>query len=729
MNPIYRFFLKKDSDAKVAVYPIYGNDLSIEWTQDSEYLFYRRTLSGKLTFVDKDYDLIMPQRNSYGSEFTLDIEISYDNGVTWAAYWTGLFYHTDCEIDFNNKKIVVTPSVKDNYTDVIAGLDKEFNLIDLEPAIYKINLKKRPIIQVYLAGKTRIGCFMGGMYWEQDCDAYYAGDTTLTDDFRFALNGGYIRMEVLQQSTPVLPSVMSGFFHRIRAGYLPTEVGFEKDFYEETIHYILRYDEGDFYIIRESGGVQTTLWKGFVSNWDSPITLEAQDSSVGGDISVKLHFGETVYCRLVTDATVVQTSPPITTYEIPSNDLVHDNRNYHRIAGFYVGGLISCTDTYLDTPTKWGWYEEEGYYHEPPQAQGVNYYPITHSLWDGVAYWFESSGMDDLISDKGQTDEVLRDAYMLTDAISLLLAKVSSTVIFGKTTAYSVFLNSADPITSAVRTYFLTPKSNVKKIDYDNPATKAPITLRTIFDMLRDCFKCYWFVDNNKLRIEHISFFNNGGSYDPTYLQVGVDLTNMVYSRNGKTFAFGQETITFDKPDMAARYEFGWMDDVTLPFNGEPLNVIGPYINKDKIEKINVSEFTSDIDYILINPSDISDDGFVLMAAKVEENEWTLPVIKLTNMDNVVIQNGYCAFAYMQTYYRYDMPTSSYTVGDNPNVQSAVSLHRNKTQEVKFPCPQDIDVQKLVKTLVGSGRIEKLTINLSSRNGTAILKYDPYDFS
>ena len=66
---------------------------------------------------------------------------------------------------------------------------------------------------------------------------------------------------------------------------------------------------------------------------------------------------------------------------------------------------------------------------------------------------------------------------------------------------------------------------------------------------------------------------------------------------------------------MAARYQFGWMDDVTQLFDGFPIDIVSKYVNPDNIENVEIAKFTSDVDYILLNPGEISKDGFVLMAA------------------------------------------------------------------------------------------------------------------
>ena len=348
--------------------------------------------------------------------------------------------------------------------------------------------------------------------------------------------------------------------------------------------------------------------------------------------------------------------------------------------------------------------------------------------------------------------------------------------------------------------------------------------------MLRDCFRCYWFIDDqNRFRVEHIQYFRNGGSYSASPV-VGIDLTTQRVSRNGKPWAFGRDQFKFDKPAMAARYQFGWMDDVTQLFDGFPIDIISKFVNPDNIEQIDISRFTSDIDYILLNPSAVSKDGFVLLAAVEQEiEEWeellTTPltytfdgtvitgmdltpyrgkkmrisaqtngnaldilqdgpnfaaligsiyqepgavktfefevdqrathielyhnvgatytaVISSLKVDNSIVdsglalpyynfiinnndhylQNAYVAFCLLQLYYAYDMPAPLYSI--NGEQMIAQGIKKLKNQTIRFPLLNDPDLVELVKTNLGNGVIEKLSVNLSSRNANATLKYD-----
>ena len=69
------------------------------------------------------------------------------------------------------------------------------------------------------------------------------------------------------------------------------------------------------------------------------------------------------------------------------------------------------------------------------------------------------------------------------------------------------------------------------------------------------------------------------------------------------------------------------------------------------------------------------------------------------------------------------MPASRYKIGDEDIIQYAQGVKKLKIQDISFPALEDVDLQKLIKTSIGEGQIEKLTINLSSRNGKATLKF------
>ena len=719
INPKYAFDItaKEDNDLR-KVNPLYGDDLALEFAKESNEEFFRKSLSGKLTFVRDDYDFIASK--GFECEFIFRILISYTNGRNYTLYWTGKFYKTDCEFNENDKSVSVKPEVVDEYTDVLAGLEKEYDLLDLAPQIDHITMTKRPMIQIYVPGQSVVGCFLSGMYWEEDCEAVDS-EKDLTDKYYFAK---ILQEAVLKVSGNITPDATGLYYGNYSGG--------ENDFtYSNgtyTIKKVVETNQGGwtkrFTIVRNSDSKELWEYKystsGDIKNDPDTFSMVAvAGSGVSGTPDVDLSV-TSVFGRFVTDADEVK---GLKTYDLLATDMVGNNRNYHKVIGYDFKDTIYFSDRLTSTPTKWGIYQPNQYYQEPYALGVPAFYPVAKSAWGRLSIWFAFSVLDEFTETAGRKQFKLKDAFPLSSVISVLLAKIAPNLTHEATESYSKFLYSgSNPLDGRNYKLYITPKSNILAGDYDQPAQKAPITLRDITDMLRDCFRCYWFVENGKFRIEHIDYFRKGGTYSGGEI-VGVDLTALKVARNGKLWSMNTASYSYDKADMPERYQFGWMDDVTKPFNGEPINIKSAYVDAGNIEDINVANFTSDVDYMLLNPSACSSDGFALLGVVQSGNDLVVPIYQAQIGDITYnLQNMLMSFYYLQNYHLYDMPARRIEV--NGEEREALGIKRQKTQQVKYPARVDTILQRLVKTEIGSGAIEKLSINLQSRQATATLKYD-----
>ena len=188
------------------VHPIYKDDLAKEYELETNQRFYRAKLSGKITFVRDDYDYI--NRQSFDNEFLYCIEKSDDGGRTWFQYFQGKFMKTDCTFTDYDKKVVVQPDAIDDYNDVLAGLEKEYNLITLAPTIQRITINKRPLIQIYVPGDSVVSCFLGGTNWEQDANAT-TDQNALVQTYHFALCNILKEIQITSNGSP---AVISGLY-------------------------------------------------------------------------------------------------------------------------------------------------------------------------------------------------------------------------------------------------------------------------------------------------------------------------------------------------------------------------------------------------------------------------------------------------------------------------------------------------------------------------------------
>lgn len=853
MRPIYKFELSAGETTQRA-FPIYKDDLAKDFEKESGQEFFRAKLSGNLTFESADYEFIVGK--AFDTEFGLEIFVSTDAGQTWVSYWRGKFYKTDCEFDIDSGTVVVKPTVVDIYNDVLAGLDKEFNLIDLAPDIVQVYADKRPIVQMYIPGQSSIACFMGGSYWEQDCEVVGETDTVEVSGESVNKLTAYLffnklaaKRVIQTEGVSTIPDVFMG--DQPASNF--TDFTFTNGAYKFIYRAVGTGSGSEFYfeIARVSDSV--VMWR-YSGVYDASHTTPPF-GEISYNLTPVIGSGATgvvqmswydipVYARYVCDVSVINNFP---TFKIPVDDLTGQNPNYHYVFPYGRTGVVYFGTGLTATPNKWGLYQPGQYYQPPQVSQNPELFPVSRSAWGRVSVWFTFFRYDIADDIAGRKQFVIKHAYSLSSVISVLLGQIATGITHEPTTAYSQFLYGEN-LLEITQTLLITPKSNVVTAGYDQPAQNAPITLRQVLNMLRDCFRCYWFIDSsNRFRVEHIKFFMNGGSYTATPV-IGVDLTAQKVTRNGKPWAFGLDQYRYEKPEMAARYQFGWMDEVTQFFNGYPMEIVSKYVNPEMIEQITVAGFTSDIDYIIMNPGGVSKDGFVLLSAVltnvssgevsidvsaitscgsyidangkwatqyvnnyygglvnvtayrgknykivssgggsyafvksgvslgnavdfatgwsayeampgdgteytgvipddavylyvylqsagtsyrprsitilgVQSTEFVLPYYEFTKgVTEHRLQNGYVAFYFLENYYVYDMPASQFKV--NGVTYTAQGVKRLKSQNVNFPALADPDLQKLIKTNIGNGTIEKLSVNLSSRNAKTTLRYD-----
>lgn len=711
------------------VYPIYKDDLAKEYELETNQRFYRAKLSGKITFVRDDYDYI--NRQSFDNEFLYCIEKSDDGGRTWFQYFQGKFMKTDCTFTDYDKKVVVQPDAIDDYNDVLAGLEKEYNLITLAPTIQRITINKRPLIQIYVPGDSVVSCFLGGTNWEQDANVT-TDQNALIQTYHFALCNILKEIQITSHGSP---AVISGLYTGRMATGASADV-FTGNLYSElNVNYYIYISQQRIggglplglavvEIRRRSDDVAMFRYKKIT---EEPFdTLEFDLTAVEGSGATGTMHADmksyNIYARYLCD---VEKIDDLNTYPLPADDIVDNNRNYRRAIGYAID-VAFISNNFSDTPTEWGLADNGKYFAPPYSIYGQTFYPIARSTWRYASLWFGFYLMDWILEEKARKAYTLRDAFPVASCISVLLNQIAPGITHAATAEYSQFLYGGNnPISGLNFRLLVSQKTNIINGEYQQPAQKAPTTLQQFTNMLRNCFKCYWFIEDGKFKIEHIQYFRNGGSYSGGVI-VSHDLTKEINLRNGKPWAFNTSEYSFDKVDMPERYQFEWMDDVTEAFEGLPIQIISKYVTEGKIEEISISNFTSDIDLMLLNPGAMGSDGFALFAAvpPTSGTQWVLPFTRQT-LDGVeyYLQNGYLAFInLLPMYWVYDLPARNVNI--NGADTFAFSIQRNKKQTLNFPSITDPNPMQLIKTSIGTGQIEKISINLSSRMNKITVKHD-----
>lgn len=405
MTPKYRFFLQIGEDGtKQTVRPNYKDDLTLDYELETNQRFYRAKLSGKINFVRADYDIINDA--PFDSEFFLYIEKSDDWGQTYNQYYKAKFMKTDCTFNDDDKLVTVQPKTTDQYDDVLAGLEKEYNLIELAPQIEFLTIRKRPLIQIYVPGDSIVSCFLGGTNWEQDANAT-TDQNALIRTYYFALCNILKEIQITSHGSP---AVISGLYiGRMETGASANV--FEGKLYPElNVNYYIyitqqRIDGLPFGAVAVEIRKQSddTVMFSYTKSTTSPFdTLEFDLTAVEGSGATGTMHADmksyNIYARYLCD---VEKIDDLNTYPLPADDIVDNNRNYRRAIGYAID-VAYISNSFSEEPTEYG-LADNGKYFEPPHSIFGNvFYPIARSTWRYASIWFEFSLYDWILEKKSK---------------------------------------------------------------------------------------------------------------------------------------------------------------------------------------------------------------------------------------------------------------------------------------------------------------------------------------
>lgn len=745
--------------------------LSKKYAKESSQEFFRTSLDGKISLIGDDYEVI--KAASIEDKFVFCIEKNSDSGTS--LYYAAIFSKTDCKFGHVKKSCELSNlTTADQYVNVLNKYEDTYDLIKLAPAITSVNITKRCAVQIYILGGSTISTFFNGTYVEEDVDNVIDSDTELRQTYHFALinvyselhsaaapgyansDGEYVESEGTWSNsygyTLKLEKVATAGDHfdgdyavdtiyNINTGeslYNQKVVGSG-----ETSNVVFNYDTYALRLFRRSGTL-TVLAEStilfhipdlnniYFSVTFGSITMKMSDSDSTYKLTDILTYW--VYQRLLCD---VDSVLGVATSDIPNNDIVSSSSNYSKVVGLEdnVLGNIYHTNYTVIEPTKYGKNDIGMYFTDDflPSIIGVSrLLPVCRSYWGNTSIWFAyNESMWNTIETTARKTYTLKDAYAISAVIKTLLAEIDPSIQHEATSEYSNFLYGSTSINNVGFRLFITPKSNILKGEYDQAAQKAEITLKDLMEMLANCYQCYWYIDdNNRFIIEHIYYFNNNLSYT-TQNSYQIDLTKLKDAFNKRVSGKFQQEIEYSKSDLPKRYEFGWMDEATELFDSVNLDINSNYVQQDKTEDITISQFSSDIDFMLYDPDNFSEDGFTLLAAISSNSIYNVPIVSVTVLDYkgrsyaTTVQNWYASWSYLaQRMYSYNMPAQNGNI-NTLGPLSAVDLIRSMAQDIEFQSEEDPDSLQLIHTSFGNGKIDEMSINIDTRLVKATLKYKP----
>jgi len=715
----------------VTLHPVYSDNTAIVSKKDKSEWYYRKSLNGELDFLKSDFEWVLDTGGHYA---TLPNYVRYDVRLKEGSsvILNLSFNFTDCKVDVDNRRITVTPETKDDYTEILAGIDEEFNLIELGAEKKQMTYKKRPLIEILpMGGYTHGIAYQRGQPYITDIDTRKVVQTlegigSLRHDYCFWPVAGYKVVTISGEFTAANGVYFGSANDLQNYSYDLYNINGDTTYKVRVLHNAGQTAYGRISIIRTSDSAVLYELQGSLSTNDL-FDILPQTQFYGYALKI---YAEMItprfFARLLCDTLTVAGQP---TYAKPIEDVTYSGGNYSRIIPLNMSNLVSATFAKSSNITNYLY--NNNIYYQLPTNDYDRWHPIALDEWGNMSMWLNKWACD-YSEPTAEKITLINDTYKVSSIISKLLEKIGSSVTHAPTTIYSQFLYGTNPISNKDFRLLITQKTNIKVSSYDTAATKAPIRLSDILTMLKNVFNCYWFIDDqHRLRIEHLSWFLKGGTYSSSsVLTTYKDLTAIYNARNGKKWAFNTNNFSFNKSEISQTKEFCYMDNTNEIFDGQKIEVTAPFVQKGKIDTINAGNFTANIDYVLQRPDLISDDGYMLFAPVVQNLHEALPyVLTCENIAEgafdapIYVQNPYLAYSVLErVYFLYNLAGSSVKIG-NKTYQVQIGT-REKTNEAVVPdCALNLNPYQMIKTLAGDGLISEISVNLQSKIGKAKLNY------
>lgn len=726
----WRYILSLNDASPQIVTPILDDAQTFEWEKESDQVFLRQKLSGKeLIFCNDDFDII--NNAAFETKFTIDKALLNDSG-TYEVKFIGVFYKTDCSFDLDAKQVTVQPQPSDNYKKLIEGLDKEFNLIDLAPPTVELDYQLQPLFQVYRLGSNVLTSVLSGNYFEQEIINTPTGSTELISTYFF----GFLGVHGVVLGDALNPDVGGEYIDE--TGLLFTDPA--KGWIRKDGVYRVRFDnltdpDADMIIERVSDNVE--MYRGAHADgqdYDTVNYISALDGSTARFI-YRTYFG-----RFLTNQETVNATA---TSVIPESDIIAPTANYTRVIGIGSLGTTGTAGTNFEdviiagsdhssTSDRWGkisssatFFASEYFNHPTGNGTGA-IYPLDRANWSQASFWWQYDSVLRDFQESGSETKTQFNAYKLVDAIQSVLTALHTGLTFAETTDCSKFLfDLSNPINTDSTTPVIVPKSNIIVGEYGEPAKRTPVKLSDLLGLLYGFYKCNWHIEGLNFVLESDQYYHQGKSY--TANNVGTNLTTLTESKTGKNWSFGANKWSYDKSKIPGQIRFSWMDKGSEVFDGFPIEMNSEFADQGNIEEIQITRFTSDIDYIQLSPENVSKDGFFFGEAVLVSDRLTLPFVTLDlgNTGEYKVQNGYASLIYAHDkYHRYVLPTSSVNI--NLENVTAESVKRTKIQEIELPgdSVSGDNIMLLVSTNLGDGQIRSLTENTNGSGSKLVIEHD-----
>jgi hypothetical protein len=668
--------------------------------------------------------------------------------------WTATFHKTDCTINVEAEKVEVQMSRESSYNAVFDILDQTFNVVDFAPKKSSVFYDRRAILQVYMEGANTITNIVDGMSWEIDASTlagYDRSESIFFNEYAFGIMNSQVTAIRGQAFIPYynLSEDISGKYIFSNANQ-----NFRRDDGLYTIREVAGSNDSEYEIVNQSGvrvflaeNVPTVpaftnspakRWPFFgFPGWNGQETAGAIFTNVNNSAEKVRVFEFLPMARILSNKSEINgvQGTDVSNYQTGDEDNLAYKYAYPINEIAYQGyGEISFEPTYL--PQIWdeaAMFENEALkpFVSPDMATA---YPINPSGWTECGFWVWINNYSPIFNspdfgkldigtilliggDEGET----RDAFHLSSVIQNFLdeanKKSGTNITFNESAQYSRFLyESINPITNSKNGFhFITPKTNLLVENYDFAAKRGDLKLDDIFKLLWKSYRLKWYIDSEqRLRIEHIYFFENGGSYSSKI--IGTDLTELIEATTEEKWTKFNSIYDYQKPELKEQYLSKWMDEQSEYFTGFPITAKDDWVEKGTEQVDQITVFSSDIDYANSTNETISKDGFFVLGADFVNGKYKIAYEAISFDDGryALMQNGRWAFTYLhENFHRHNLMCENVILNQRNIIAS--SIKKIKTQNIRL---NNISVQNtisLCRTQFGEGQIIRVVIDVDTQ--------------
>ena len=612
-------------------------------------------ISGELTFYNKgavrDYDFIKDcESNSISTKITIEIYVDDE------LKETGFFYPYQC--DYNNDRCTASVSinVSDSYSCLNNFMGKDFNILDEVDAWGDYLITPSVSLRTYSVTND--------MYL--DCLQYQSGFRP-----REGTTGASIGLPISANAAAQWTTF--GFylpFTSIAQGGLEDMVQLDGGCPMCTVTPLNTPDPCN--IMSLARVVKSEYWI-----HELAMTYSYTVGNGGSQIPIYVHRA-TVKTTWAWEYTITENNKTTLAQVLPTvGDGWVDFKQY-----YYKGTL--CT-LWIRIP-----YYNSQYYNYRNTFKSSTYfvYDLINPYIDGI-----------------DTETIWRGRGV-TDVLKMFLAKSGC----GLTLKSDFLLSDINPVTGVnnhLQFLQLNNCSDIKDPQSSEPATILNMNFGELLDALKNLFNCYWFVDGEYFRIEHLSYFENGYSYttnnQPTY-----DLTTNVDRSTGKPELIYSDRYSYNVENICNSEK--WTNVSPVYYDFQNLQIYYD-IQSENEEKVYATSFITDLGGVMNFPSEYANSGCVIVAIEQVvvnlvsgETKW-LVVDEVGVRSGFVVTNGHlCPANLFVNYWQNGRVLESGEFINETKLYASVINKRTQTVTVR-DCADTVQVPNIVKTGLGSGTV------------------------